>query len=168
MGRVVHPGSKLHDLQEQLDHYVSLNSTEFFGANSIEQLAGKMEVDPQVLRTTVEQYNTFCAQRYDAEFAKDPEYLIPLNGPRFYAAKARTCFLGTLGGVKINHKTEAVDEYGTPVAGLYAVGIDAGGLHAESYSMRDTSGITSAFAVISGRVAGENAAKYLKDSAALG
>jgi hypothetical protein len=28
--------------------------------------------------------------------------------------------------------------------------------------MKDTSGITSAFAVISGRVAGENAAKYLK------
>ena len=28
--------------------------------------------------------------------------------------------------------------------------------------MRDTSGIASAFAVISGRVAGENAAKYLR------
>jgi fumarate reductase flavoprotein subunit len=121
-----------------------------------------MEVDSQALRTTVEQYNKCCAQRYDAEFAKDPEYLLPLNGPRFYAAKARTCFLGTMGGIKINHKTEAVDEYGTPIAGLYAAGLDAGGLHAESYSMRDTSGIASAFAVISGRVAGENAAKYLK------
>ena len=67
-----------------------------------------------------------------------------------------------MGGIKINHKTEAVDEYGSPIAGLYAVGLDAGGLHAESYSMRDTSGIASAFAVISGRVAGENAAKCLK------
>jgi fumarate reductase flavoprotein subunit len=146
-----------------LEHFLSLNSKEFFGANSIEELAVKMEVDPQVLKTTVDQYNTFCAQRYDAEFAKDPEYLIPLNGPRFYAAKARTCFLGTMGGVKINHRTEAVDQYGLPIAGLYAVGLDAGGLHAESYSMRDTSGIASAFAVISGRVAGDNAAKYVKE-----
>jgi fumarate reductase flavoprotein subunit len=162
MGTVVPPGCKLHDLDEQLDHFVSLNSKEFFGANSIEELARKMEVDPQVLKTTIEQYNTFCAQGYDAEFAKDPEYLIPLKGPRFYAAKARTCFLGTMGGVKINYRTEAVDPYGSPIAGLYAVGLDAGGLHAESYSMRDTSGIASAFAVISGRVAGENAAKYLK------
>ena len=162
MGTVVHPGCKLHDLDEQLEHFLSLNSKEFFGADSIEELARKMEVDPQVLKTTVEQYNTFCAQRYDAEFAKDPEYLIPLNGPRFYAAKARTCFLGTMGGVKINYRTEVVDQYGSPIAGLYAVGLDAGGLHAESYSMRDTSGIASAFAVISGRVAGENAAKYLK------
>ena len=162
MGTVVPPGCKLHDLDEELEHFLSLNSKEFFGADSIEELARKMEVDPRVLKTTVDRYNTFCAQRYDAEFAKDPEYLLPLNGPRFYAAKARTCFLGTMGGVKINHRTEAVDEYGSPIAGLYAAGLDAGGLHAESYSMRDTSGITSAFAVISGRVAGENAAKYLK------
>jgi fumarate reductase flavoprotein subunit len=161
MGQVVPPGCKLRDLDEKLEHFLSLNSKEFFGANSIEELARKMEVDPHVLKTTVDRYNTFCAQRYDAEFAKDPEYLIPLNGPRFYAAKARTCFLGTMGGIKINHKTEAVDEYGTPIAGLYAVGLDAGGLHAESYSMRDTSGITSAFAINSGRVAGENSAKYL-------
>jgi fumarate reductase flavoprotein subunit len=162
MGTVVPPGCKLHDLDAQLEHFLSLNSKEFFGADSIEELARKMEVNPQVLKTTVDQYNTFCEKRYDAEFAKDPEYLIPLNGPRFYAAKARTCFLGTMGGVKINHRTEAVDQYGTPIAGLYAVGLDAGGLHADSYSMRDTSGIASAFAIISGRVAGENVVKYLK------
>jgi fumarate reductase flavoprotein subunit len=161
MGQVVPPGCKLRDLDEQLEHFLSLNSKEFFGANSIEELAQKMEVDPQVLKSTIDRYNSFCAQRYDAEFAKDPEYLIPLNGPRFYAAKARTCFLGTMGGIKINYKTEAVDEYGAPIAGLYAAGLDAGGLHAESYSMRDTSGITSAFAIISGRVAGENAAMFL-------
>ena len=163
MGTLVSPGCKLRDLDEKLEQFLSLNSKEFFGADSIEELARKMDVDPVVLKTTVERYNTFCAQRYDVEFAKDPEYLIPLNGPRFYAAKARTCFLGTMGGIKINHKTEAVDEYGTPIAGLYAAGLDAGGLHAESYSMRDTSGIASAFAIISGRIAGENAAKYVKE-----
>ncbi len=162
MGQLVPPGARLRDLEEQLEHFLSLNSKEFFGAVSVEELARKMEVDPQLLKATVDRYNAFCAQGRDEEFAKDPEYLIPLNGPRFYAAKARTCFLGTMGGIKINYKTEAVDEYGTPIAGLYAVGLDAGGLHAESYSMKDTSGITSAFAINSGRVAGENVAKYLK------
>jgi fumarate reductase flavoprotein subunit len=164
MGTVISPGSKLRDLNEQLERFLSLNSTEFFGADSIEELAAKMEVVPQTLKATVNQYNRFCAQGRDAEFAKDSEYLLPLYGPRFYAAKARTCFLGTLGGIKINHRTEAVDEYGAPIAGLYAAGLDAGGLHAESYSMRDTSGIASAFAIISGRVAGEHAAKHLKGS----
>jgi len=162
MGILVPPGYKLSDLNEKLEHFLSINSKEFFGANSVEALARKMDVDPDVLKATVDRYNTFCAQGRDEEFAKDPEYLIPLNGPRYYAAKARTCFLGTMGGIKINCKAEAVDEYGTPIDGLYAAGLDAGGLHAESYSMRDTSGIASAFAVISGRIAGENAAKYLK------
>lgn len=162
MGTVVPPGCKLHDLDAQLERFLALNSSEFFGADSIEELARKMEVDVQTLRTTVQQYNAFCSQRYDAEFAKDPEYLIPLNGPRFYAAKARTCFLGTMGGIKINHRAEVVDRCGVPIAGLYSAGLDAGGLHAESYSMRDSSGIASAFAVISGRVAGENAARRLR------
>jgi fumarate reductase flavoprotein subunit len=162
MGTVVPPGCKLRDLDEKLEHFLSLHSKEFFGADSVEELARKMEVDPQVFKETVGRYNSFCTRGRDEEFAKDPEYLIPLHGPRFYAAKARTCFLGTMGGIKINHRTEAVDEYGTPIPGLYAAGLDAGGLHAESYSMRDTSGITSAFAVISGRVAGENAAKYVR------
>jgi fumarate reductase flavoprotein subunit len=164
MGQVVPPGCKLQDLNDKLDQFLSLNSTEFFGANSIEELARKMEVEPRVLRDTVDRYNKFCAQRYDEEFAKDPEYLIPLEGPRYYAARARTAFLGTMGGIKINHRTEAVNEYGDPITGLYAAGLDAGGLHAESYSMRDTSGIASAFAVISGRIAGENAGKYSREN----
>jgi fumarate reductase flavoprotein subunit len=164
MGMVCLPGWKLRDLNEQLEHILSLNSKEFFGADSIEELAGKMEVDPQVLKATVEQYNGFCAKGRDELFAKDPKYLIPLKGPRFYAAKARTCFLGTLGGIRINHRTEAVDQYDIPIPGLFAVGNDAGGLHADSYSMRDSSGAASAFALNSGRIAGENAVKYLKRS----
>ena len=117
-----------------------------------------------MLKTTIEQYNGFCEKGRDELFAKDPAYLRPLKGPRFYAAKSHTAFLGTLGGIRINHRTEAVDEYDNPIPGLYAAGLDAGGLHAESYSMRDTSGIASAFALNSGRVAGENAAGYLKGS----
>jgi fumarate reductase flavoprotein subunit len=164
MGMAVLPGWKLHDLNEQLEHILSLNSKEFFGADSIEELAGKMEVDPQVLKATVEQYNGFCEKGRDDLFAKDPEYLIPLKGPRFYSAKARTCFLGTLGGIRISYKTEVVDQYDVPIPGLYAAGLDAGGLHAESYSMKDSSGAASAFALNSGRIAGENAVKYLKRS----
>ena len=48
------------------------------------------------------------------------------------------------------------------LSGLYAAGNDVGGLHAESYSMRDTSGIASTFALVGGRIAGENSAAYVK------
>jgi fumarate reductase flavoprotein subunit len=156
------PGGKLKNLDQELQHLLSLNSTELFGADSIEELAGKMEVDPAVLKATVAQYNGFCEKGRDELFAKDPIYLRPLKGPRYYAVRARTGFLGTLGGIRINYRTEVVDQYDVPIPGLYAVGNDAGGLHADSYSMRDSSGAASAFAIISGRIAGENAVKYLK------
>ena len=136
--------------------------------SSVEELAGKMEVDPSVLKATVEQYNGFCEKGRDEFFAKDPKYLLPLKGPRYYAVRARTGFLGTLGGIRINSRTEVVDRYDVPIPGLYAAGNDAGGLHAESYSMWDTSGIASGFAINSGRIAGENAVRYLTSNALKG
>jgi fumarate reductase flavoprotein subunit len=162
MGMGVLPGAKLHDLNEQIEDFLSFNSKEFVGADSVEELAVKMEVDPQVLKATVEEYNGYCEKGRDELFGKNQQYLIPLTGPRFYAARARTCFLGTLGGIRINQRTEVVDLYDVPIPGLYAAGLDAGGLHAESYSMENSSGAASAFALISGRIAGENAVRYLK------
>ena len=162
MGQELLPGWKLPDLATQLEHLLSLNSKELVWGDSVEGLAARMEVDPATLAATVERYNGFCARGRDEEFAKEQQYLLPLKGPRYYAVRARTGFLGTLGGVRINGRTEAVDQYDKPIPGLYAAGLDAGGLHAESYSMRDTSGIAAAFAVISGRVAGEQAARYVR------
>jgi fumarate reductase flavoprotein subunit len=162
VAQVYLPGSRLKNLNTELQELVARNTTELFGENSIEKLAGKMEVDPSVLKATVEQYNGFCEKGHDELFAKDPNYLRPLKGPRFYAVRARTCFLGTLGGIRINYRTEVVNQYDVPIPGLYAAGNDAGGLHADSYSMRDSSGGASAFAVNSGRIAGENALRYLK------
>jgi fumarate reductase flavoprotein subunit len=75
--------------------------------------------------------------------------------------KARTVFLGTLGGIKINHKTEVVDKKDKIIPGLYAVGFDAGGMWGDSYSIRDSSGASAGFAVNSGRIAGRNALKYI-------
>jgi fumarate reductase flavoprotein subunit len=75
--------------------------------------------------------------------------------------KARTIFLGTLGGIKINHKTEVVDKKEKIIPGLYAVGFDAGGMWGDSYSIRHSSGASAGFAVNSGRIAGRNALKYI-------
>ncbi len=47
------------------------------------------------------------------------------------------------------------------IPGLYAAGNCAGGMYGDTYDATTTIGGTLAFAVNSGRVAGENAAKYL-------
>jgi fumarate reductase flavoprotein subunit len=156
------PGAKLKNLSVELEHMLSLNSPELVWADSVQRLATKMEVDPTVLEATVEQYNGFCEKGRDDLFAKEPVYLRPLKGPRYFAARAHTCFLGTLGGIRMNDRTELVDRYDVPIPGLYAAGNDMGGLHAESYSMKDSSGAASAFALNSGRIAAENAVAYLR------
>ena len=130
-------------------------------ADSIEELAGKMEVDPEVFTATVEEYNRFCEQGHDELFAKDAKYLRPIIGPKFYAIKARTIFLGTLGGIRINHRMEVVDKKGLVIPGLYAAGYDAGGMYGDSYSISNSSGLSSSFATNSGRIAGRNALVFV-------
>jgi len=155
------PGTRPVDFDKELSIALEKGTTEIFVADSIKELAEKMGVDPAVLKATVDEYNGFCEKGHDDLFAKDPKYLRPLKGPKFYAVKARTVFLGTLGGIKINHKTEVVDKKEKVISGLYAVGFDAGGMWGDSYSIRDSSGASAGFAVNSGRIAGRNALKYI-------
>ena len=155
------PGTRPVDFDKELKAAVEKGSTDVFVADSIEELARKIGVNPTVLKATVDEYNGFCEKGHDDLFAKDPKYLRPLKGPKFYAVKARTVFLGTLGGIKINHNMEVVDKKGKVIPGLYAVGFDAGGMWGDSYSIRDSSGASAGFATNSGRIAGRNALKYI-------
>ncbi len=155
------PGSRVLDLDRDLAATLENRSTEVFKANSIQELAEKIRVDPVRLQETVDEYNGFCEKGHDDLFAKAPKYLRPIYGPQFYAVRARTVFLGTLGGIKINQKTEVIDKKGRVIPGLYAVGFDAGGMYGDSYSIKDASGLSAGFAINSGRIAGRNALEYL-------
>jgi fumarate reductase flavoprotein subunit len=155
------PGSKVPGLERELDAAIQRSSTEIFVGDTIQELAGKMGINPETLQATVDEYNRYCEQGHDELFAKDPKYLRPIKVPKFYAIRARTLFLGTLGGIKINHRMEVLNKKDLVIPGLYAAGYDAGGMYGDGYSIGDSSGLSSAFAVNSGRIAGENALKYL-------
>jgi fumarate reductase flavoprotein subunit len=155
------PGSLVLDLDRDLAATLENRSTEVFKANSIRELAEKIKVDPMKLQGTVDEYNRFCEKGHDELFTKAPKYLRPIKGPQFYAVRARTVFLGTLGGIKINQKIEVIDKKDRVIPGLYAVGFDAGGMYGDSYSIKDASGLSAGFAINSGRIAGRNALGYL-------
>jgi fumarate reductase flavoprotein subunit len=155
------PGSRILDLEKHIDAAIKNNSTEVFAADSIRELAEKIKIDPQKLQSTIDEYNRFCAQGRDELFVKNPVYLRPIKGPRYYAVRAKTVFLGTLGGIKINQRTEVIDKQDKVIPGLYAVGFDAGGLYGDSYCIKDASGLSAGFAINSGRIAGRNALKYV-------
>ena len=118
-------------------------------------------MDPAALKNSVEKMNTWADSRHDGEFKKESKFLRPVATPPFYATKLNPRHLGTLGGVRINEKTEAVNEEGLAIPGLYVVGTDAGGMYGDSYDLL-LGGGTVGFAVNSGRIAAENAAKFVK------
>jgi fumarate reductase flavoprotein subunit len=66
-----------------------------------------------------------------------------------------------MGGIKINYKTEVVDKKDKVIPGLYAAGFDAGGMYGDSYPIQHASGLSSGFALNSGRLAGKNALKLI-------
>lgn len=69
-----------------------------------------------------------------------------------------------MGGIKINHHTEVIDSGYNVIPGLFAGGFDAGGMYGDSYSMRDSTGLASCFALNSIKGATKKAAPFLPEN----
>jgi fumarate reductase flavoprotein subunit len=129
-------------------------------SRSWEEIARWIGADFGVLKNTINEYNSYCSKGCDDMFYKDRRFLQPLQTPPFYALKCCQAFHGTIGGIKINHDMEVLDHHESPIPGLYAAGNDTGGWVSDTYCFVLT-GTALAFALNSGRIAGENAAKYV-------
>ncbi|MBW1902187.1 MAG: FAD-dependent oxidoreductase [Deltaproteobacteria bacterium] len=158
MGMYVPTTTKLEEIDADLKR--GNGDGEVFMANSIEELAANIHVDGKVLVATIDEYNKFCDQGHDDLFAKDPKYLQPVRTPRFYAVRGFPSFTGTLGGIKINHRTEVLNKDFEVIPGLYAAGNCAGGMYGDSYDSA-SAGTALGFAINSGRMAGESALAYI-------
>lgn len=129
-------------------------------ADSIPELAKKMNVDPAVLTKEVERYNSLAASGKDTDFYNTPKLMYPVKKGPFYAIHTVTRSIGALGGIVVNENLQALDNSNNTIPGLYAVGNDATGMYGLSYV--ELEGGTLGFAFTSGMLAGENAAKYVK------
>jgi len=130
----------------------------FFVADTIEELAQKTGIDSFGLKETIDRYNRDCKTR-DTLFYKNYRYMRPIEKPKFYAARFFPSAYGSLGGIKINHRTEVLTQDFEVIPGLYAAGTDACSIFGDSYVFM-LPGNTMGFALNSGRIAGENAAAY--------
>jgi len=160
VGTFVPPGTRLIGFDDEVSHALAKGNWNVFVADTIEDLAAKMGVETAVFKKTVEEYNGFCGKGHDDHFVKDRIYLRPVKKPPFYAFKCFLDFVGTNGGIKTNEKTEVLDTDDNVIPGLYAVGNDAGGMYGDSYDMI-AAGAACGFAMVSGRMAGENVLCYV-------
>lgn len=148
------PLTKLTRLEKRLQAEAGKGTVKI--SNSWEEIAEFIGAAPGVLKETVKEYNASCDQGCDELMLKDRHYLYPLRTPPYLALKCYQGFLGTIGGIKINHRMEVLNRNDDPIPGLYAVGSAAGGWESDTYCLA-LSGSAFGFALNSGRIAGENA-----------
>ena len=106
-------------------------------ADSIAELAEKMDVPAEQLTSTVERFNGFARSGVDEDFGRgksgyDHYYGDVSNKPNpalgelgkapFYAVKMVPGDLGTKGGITTNANAQALREDGSIIEGLYAAG----------------------------------------------
>jgi len=134
-------------------------------ADSIQELASQMGIDPVGLEATVNRYNAFVDAGEDGDFEK-PQPLYSISKPPFFAAKMLMLCHDQMGGLRANTKAQVLDRSEQIVAQgvsidqekviphLYAAGECVGG-----YVGAERGHGKIGVYMIWGRIAGQNAAQ---------
>ena len=113
-------------------------------------LADKLGIDKNNLKTTVEEFNKAVRGEIKDPFRENPTKKEFMTEGPYYGVQVESAIHMTRGGVVADEKTQVLYDNGNIVSGLYAAGEVA----------NSNSGAYSA-AVIFGRIAGQEAAKYI-------
>ena len=127
-------------------------------ADTIEELAEKMEVDPVQLKTTVDHYNELCAEGFDYDFGKPSKYMKPVDTAPFYAVKRVYQVSAIVDGLKVNEAGQVLDMDNQPMEGLYAAGNCSGGFYGDVDYSLDTMGLSIGRCVTFGYLVGKDVA----------
>lgn len=130
---------------------------EVYEADTIEELAEKIDIDPAVLRATVDRYNEICESGIDEDFSKLPKYLDPIDDPPYKAVRATCNFYATSSGVKIDRYARVLDKNWEPIPHLFAAGNTVGWRLGSGYQMT-VGGLCNGWAFFHGYCAGRRAA----------
>lgn len=143
---------KIYDFQRRIDE------GRLFRADTVEELARKINVPPDALAATVAEYNRGVDAGTDefgrtglvAGYGKRPK----LDKPSFYAYGSTSAIIATYCGLTVDTRMKVIDVFGEPIEGLFAAGELTGGFHGKAFM----TGSSLGKCVICGRLAGRNAA----------
>lgn len=125
-------------------------------ADTLEELAEKIGLDPQVMVESVNKYNEAVDKGYDEEFGRSVfNDTARIDDAPFYACLRSPAVHHTMGGVVVDDHAHVYNEAGEIIPGLYAAGEVTGGFHGANR----IGGNAIAEALSTGRVAGECMAK---------
>lgn len=132
------------------------NDEDCFEADTIEELAEMIGMDPAVFSAEVEKYNGFADAGKDDEFGKSvfTTKIETKDGDKYAARAMRPSLHHTMGGLVIDNDCHVINKSGEVIKGLYAAGEVIGGIHAGNR----LGGNAIADIYTFGRIAGTNAA----------
>ncbi|MFQ6549326.1 FAD-dependent tricarballylate dehydrogenase TcuA [Aestuariibius sp. 2305UL40-4] len=140
-------------------------------AETLEELSEKIGLDPATVGKTIAEFNAACrVGTFDHTIHDDcttvgldppkSHWARPIDTPPFYAYSLRPGITFTYLGVKVNRDARMVMEDGTASPNLFAAGeIMAGNILGRGY----LAGIGMTIGSVFGRIAGETAAKSLRN-----
>ena len=102
-------------------------------ADTIEELAEKLNIPAENLAATVEKYNGFCDAGEDTDYYKEAYRLTKIDTPPYYGVRTGAWHLATYDGVLIDTHMRVLDQDNNPIEGLYALGDCSGGFFCVSY-----------------------------------
>jgi len=114
------PGPKKGVFESQIGTYK---------ADTIEELAKKLEIEPAILVATVNRYNALCAKGRDEDFGKPGDKLVPVLKAPFYGIHRRVRVSAICSGMLVDENHQALNGEGQPIKGLYIVGNLGGGFY---------------------------------------
>ena len=145
-------GDTKNNFNETIDQLVEEGRA--YKADTLEDLARQIDVDPANLIKSVEIFNMAVDKKIDDPFGRTL-FEHKIDTPPFYACPRVPTVHHTMGGIEINTKAQVLDKEGNIIPGLYAAGEVTGGIHGSNRlggnAVPDT--------VVFGRIAGESAAK---------
>jgi len=98
--------------------------------DTIEDLAAEYKISVGSLKETIGNWNKYLKQGKDEELGRYMQTdSKPIAVAPFYACRAWPKVHHTMGGIQINAKAQAIGLDRKPIAGLYAAGEIAGGVH---------------------------------------
>ena len=124
-------------------------------ADSLEDLARKIDVPADNLKETVTKWNGYVRSGQDLDFGRPGGTMFaPIEVPPYYAMEVWPIIVNTQGGPEHNAKQQVLHVSGKPIPRLYAVG-ELGSMFGHIYELGGNLGEC----ISSGRIAGHQAAE---------
>lgn len=121
------------DTTERRAEMFTTEPSYFACADTIEELAEKLNLPIDNLVATVERYNELCDKGVDEDFGKEAFRLMDYKTGPFYGVYISGLILCTFDGIVVNTCLQALRPDGTAIEGLYCVGNDMGRYFCDSY-----------------------------------